>query len=95
MAAAMAHANCPKMAKPFRHYRNQQLPQEFANYIYPALSAYWGAQPGTSGTVYLGALICLLFIVGIFVVKSWHKGWIIAAKHHRHRAGLGQKIRRR
>ena len=44
------------------------------------MSAYWGPQPqGTSGTVYLGAIICLLFIAGLFVVKTSEKGWIIAA----------------
>jgi hypothetical protein len=69
----------PEEGKALQALQESQLPQEFANYIYPALSSYWGAQPGTSGPVYLGAFICLLFIVGIFVVKSWHKGWIIAA----------------
>ncbi|WP_127127594.1 YfhO family protein [Pseudoflavitalea rhizosphaerae] len=69
----------PEDGKAVQALQESQLPQEFANYIYPALSSYWGAQPGTSGTVYLGAFICLFFIVGIFVVKSWHKGWLIAA----------------
>jgi Bacterial membrane protein YfhO len=39
-------------------------------------SAYWGSQPGTSGPVYLGAVICCLFILGMFIIKSWHKWWI-------------------
>lgn len=69
----------PEDGKAMQALQESQLPQEFANYIYPALSSYWGAQPGTSGTVYLGAIVCLLFVTGIFVVKSWHKGWIIAA----------------
>ncbi|NML21819.1 YfhO family protein [Pseudoflavitalea sp. G-6-1-2] len=69
----------PENGKAIQALQESQLPQEFANYIYPALNSYWGAQPGTSATVYLGAIICLLFIVGIFVVKSPHKGWIIAA----------------
>ena len=41
--------------------------------------AYWGEQPGTSGTVYLGAIICFLFILGMVFIDSWHKWWIIAA----------------
>lgn len=69
----------PEEGKAIQAIQESQLPQEFANYIYPALNAYWGQQPGTSGPVYLGALICLLAIVGMFVVKSWHKGWLIAA----------------
>ncbi len=42
--------------------------------------SYWGAQQrGTSGPVYLGAIICFLFIVGMVYVKSWHKWWILSA----------------
>lgn len=41
--------------------------------------AYWGDQPGTSGPVYFGAIICFLFILGIVYIKSWHKWWLIAA----------------
>jgi len=42
-------------------------------------SSYWGPQPTTSGPVYVGAVICFLFILGIFMVNSWHKWWILAA----------------
>src|SRR5690242_10967753 len=41
--------------------------------------SYWGDQPTTSGPVYLGAVICLLFIFGLVYVKSWYKWWIVAA----------------
>ncbi|HZW70343.1 MAG TPA: hypothetical protein VFF57_05680, partial [Hanamia sp.] len=37
--------------------------------------SYWGNQPTTSGPVYLGAIVCLLFIFGCVYVKSWHKWW--------------------
>ena len=60
--------------------QDAQLPGDAVNYFYGNfLSSYWGSQPNTSGPVYFGALVCLFFIAGIFVVRSWHLGWIIAA----------------
>ncbi|MBI1344186.1 MAG: hypothetical protein GC171_14770 [Terrimonas sp.] len=41
--------------------------------------SYWGKQPGTSGPVYLGIIICFLFILGMIYLKNWHKWWILAA----------------
>lgn len=41
--------------------------------------AYWGDQPGTSGPVYVGAIVCFLFILGLFLIKGPMKWWIIAA----------------
>jgi membrane protein YfhO len=42
-------------------------------------NAYWGAQEGgTSGTVYLGAIICFLFILGIIFVPGWQKWWLVS-----------------
>ncbi len=41
-------------------------------------SAYWGEQPFTAGPVYLGAVICFLFILGMVYVQSWHKWWILS-----------------
>jgi hypothetical protein len=41
---------------------------------------YWGEQSslGTSGPVYMGIVVCLLAILGLFVIKSWHQWWLIA-----------------
>jgi Bacterial membrane protein YfhO len=40
--------------------------------------AYWGAQPFTEGTVYLGAVICFLCIVGLVMLKGWQKWWLLS-----------------
>jgi hypothetical protein len=40
---------------------------------------YWGDQPFTSGPVYLGAIVCLLFILGLFIVKGPYKWALLAA----------------
>ncbi|NLJ83068.1 MAG: hypothetical protein GX330_08090 [Bacteroidales bacterium] len=42
------------------------------------LPTYWGEQPFTSGPVYAGAIVSLLFILGLFVVKGPEKWWVIA-----------------
>ncbi|MEO9209868.1 MAG: hypothetical protein ABI208_02150 [Ginsengibacter sp.] len=54
------------------------VPEEQALQYANSLS-YWGEQPLTSGPVYFGAIICLLFILGLVYLKSWHKWWLIAA----------------
>lgn len=36
----------------------------------PGLSQYWGEQPGTSGPVYVGAFVCMLFILSLFYSKG-------------------------
>ncbi len=41
-------------------------------------NVYWGAQPWTAGTVYLGAIICCLFIAGLFFIPGWQKWWMVA-----------------
>ena len=42
-------------------------------------NAYWGDQPGTSGPVYVGAIVCFLFVLGLFVVKGKYKWMLLAA----------------
>src|SRR5574344_2752103 len=34
---------------------------------------YWGEQPFTVGSVYMGAIVCLLFVLGLFIVKGPYK----------------------
>ena len=46
---------------------------------YNGISMYWGDQPGTSGPVYVGAIIMFLFILGLFVVKGPMKWALLAA----------------
>jgi hypothetical protein len=41
------------------------------------LPAYWGDQPFTSGPVYFGAIVCFLFVLGMFVIKNPVKWWIL------------------
>lgn len=55
------------------------LEQGAAQQIAQFGSTYWGDQPFTSGPVYLGAIVCFLFALGMVNVKSYHKWWMLAA----------------
>ncbi len=47
--------------------------------IYEQLGQYWGEQPGTSGPVYVGAFVLMLFVLGLFIVKGPMKWPLLAA----------------
>jgi len=38
---------------------------------------YWGDQPGTSGPVYIGAIVCFLFVLSLFIVDKRTKWWLL------------------
>ncbi len=42
-------------------------------------SIYWGDKPFTVGSNYLGASICFLFILGLFLLDNKHKWWLLSA----------------
>ncbi len=44
-----------------------------------SFSAYFGDQPFTQGPVYIGAILCLLFVLGLFIVKGPIKWWLLSA----------------
>jgi hypothetical protein len=39
---------------------------------------YWGEKPGTSGPYYFGAIVCLMFVFGLFIVKHRIKWWVLS-----------------
>ncbi|CAN5919978.1 YfhO family protein [soil metagenome] len=40
---------------------------------------YWGDQPSTSGPVYVGAIICFLFVLGLLVADNRLRMWLLLA----------------
>jgi hypothetical protein len=47
--------------------------------LYQQIGQYWGEQPGTSGPVYVGAFVLMLFFLGLFIVKGPMKWALLAA----------------
>lgn len=45
----------------------------------PGIQLYWGDQPFTVGPVYVGALVCFLFVLGLFYVRGPVKWGLLAA----------------
>jgi hypothetical protein len=55
----------------------RSLPQELQQQL--PLSFYWGGIGGTSGPPYVGAIVCFLAILGMFVLDGKYKWGILAA----------------
>ena len=49
------------------------LPARSARDFVKALPLYWGDQPFTAGNVYMGAIVCFLFLLGCLIVKGPYK----------------------
>ncbi|MCL2074742.1 MAG: YfhO family protein [Marinilabiliaceae bacterium] len=41
-------------------------------------SQYWGQKPFTEGPVYVGAIVCFLFFLGLFYYQGKEKWWLLA-----------------
>jgi hypothetical protein len=57
----------------------QTMPQELGQKLQGNLSWYWGGIGGTSGPPYVGAIICFLAILAMFVVDKEYKWWAATA----------------
>lgn len=55
------------------------VPEEQAAQFATSMPTYWGTQPGHAGPVYLGAIMCFLFVLGMVYLKTGHRWWMLAA----------------
>ena len=60
----------------YRLFKNSQQASQ-AKKIIKKLPLYWGSQPFTSGPVYAGAVVCFLFVMGLFLIKGYLRWWIL------------------
>jgi len=61
----------------FAQYPEQQQNQVLS-FFAQNMNQYWGGKPSTSGGYYFGAIVCFLFVFGLFIVRSRLKWWILA-----------------
>ncbi|MBR1564779.1 MAG: YfhO family protein [Paludibacteraceae bacterium] len=54
-------------------------PKKQAAQVCKQLPMYWGTQPFTSGPVYVGAIVCLLFFLGLIIVRKPYKWALLVA----------------
>jgi hypothetical protein len=54
---------------------DRRAAEQFCN----AVPTYWGDQPFTAGPVYMGAAVCLLFVLGLCLVRGPYKWALLAA----------------
>lgn len=62
----------------FQSMVKKGVPRSQAQQFCQSAPMYWGDQPFTSGPVYMGAIVCLLFLLGLMIVKGPYK-WAILA----------------
>lgn len=43
------------------------------------LPLYWGEQPFTAGPVYVGAIVCFLFLLGMQILPNRERWWLLSA----------------
>lgn len=55
------------------------VPEDQASQFATSMPTYWGKQPSHAGPVYLGAILCFLFLFGMVYLKTWHRWWMLAA----------------
>ncbi|MDH6308504.1 hypothetical protein M2451_000815 [Dysgonomonas sp. PFB1-18] len=62
------------------HLYKEMVKQGYGSQVSPKgvqAYTYWGAQPFTSGPVYFGVIICFLFLLGMIVIRSNMKWWLL------------------
>lgn len=57
-----------------------------------SIPLYWGSQPISSAPFYFGAILCFLFVSGLFILKGKDKCWLVATVVVAFLLSLGKNI---
>ena len=63
----------------YKELVNARIPKSSAKQFCQAAPTYWGEKAFTSGPVYIGAIICFLFILGLIIVPGPYKWGLLIA----------------
>ncbi|MBQ0024786.1 MAG: YfhO family protein [Bacteroidales bacterium] len=74
-------SSCPvsKDSDLYRTLVSNGVPQRSAADFCQNVPMYWGEQPFTAGNVYVGAIVCFLFVLGLMIVKGPYKWALLAS----------------
>jgi len=76
---ASSHYDVGTNSKVYQELINKGVPRKNSEDFCKNVPTYWGTQPFTSGPVYMGAIICFLFILGLCIVKGPYKWALLVA----------------
>ena len=74
-----SHYEVGTKSKLYEEMVKQGVPRSNAKQFCQSLPMYWGDMPFTEGPVYVGAIVCFLFLLGLIIVKSPYKWALLAA----------------
>jgi len=70
-------SSLPEKSETFKLYEKYQGAKAAKEAI-KRQPTYWGKQRFTSGPVYVGAIVCLLFVFAFYVVERKHLWWLVS-----------------
>ncbi len=62
----------------YKFFAQAQGPEKAKKAVEGGMPMYWGTQPISGAPFYFGAVLCFLFVLGIFLVKGKDKWWLVA-----------------
>ena len=62
----------------YKFLKETQGADNAKKYLESGMPMYWGSQPISGAPFYFGAVLCFLFVLGLFLVKGKDKWWLVA-----------------
>jgi hypothetical protein len=73
-----SNSELSKSSNLYNAFKSNGVPEQQAMQYVKSAPTYWGDQPFTSGPVYVGAIICFLFVLGLLIIPGRNKWWILS-----------------